>query len=196
MSSTSTLSRRSFLQWSTGITATAALAACAPVAGGKPAGNAPAAQTKTKVLVWDQFGQESAGVDQMVKAFNDANPDIEVTREAQQNIRDILKTALTAGTGPDIMYYDTGPGFAGVLARAGLLLPLDDAYAEYNWKDRILPIARERATFDGKVYGIGNELEFVGVFYNKRIFDAQGIKEPATHNDFLVLCDNLKKARI
>ena len=93
-------------------------------------------------------------------------------------MRDILKTSLDAGAGPDVMYYDTGPGFAGVLARAGLLLPLDDAYEQYAWNERILPIARERASFDGVTFGIGNELEIVGTFYNERIFDEQGLEAP------------------
>jgi raffinose/stachyose/melibiose transport system substrate-binding protein len=137
------------------LSAGALLVACAPAQTSAPASDAQAgagegaaagSAERTQVLVWDQFGAQSAGVDEMVAMFNEAHPDIEVTREAQQNMRDILKTALDAGTGPDVMYYDTGPGFAGVLARAGLLLPLDDAYAEYGWNDRILPIAKDRAT--------------------------------------------------
>jgi raffinose/stachyose/melibiose transport system substrate-binding protein len=109
-------------------------------------------------------------------------------------MRDILKTALTAGTGPDVMYYDTGPGFAGVLARAGLLLPLDDAYVQYGWDKRIFKWAKDRTAFDGKTYGIGHELEFVGTFYNKKVFEEKGWSEPKTHDDYMGLCDNMKKA--
>ncbi len=188
------LTRRNFLQVAAGLSVGVGLAACTPAAPGtQPAGEggAPAAE-KVQLLVWDQFGEDSAGVDELVAMFNEANPDIQVTREAQQNMRDILKTSLDAGAGPDIMYYDTGPGFAGVLARAGLLLSLEDAYAEYNWDARILPIAKDRATFDGTPYGIGNELEIIGTFYNQRIFEEQGLAVPATHDEFLTLCATLK----
>ena len=34
-----------------------------------------------------------------------------------------MNTAISSGTGPDIIFYDAGPGYAGVLADAGLLLP-------------------------------------------------------------------------
>jgi raffinose/stachyose/melibiose transport system substrate-binding protein len=128
--------------------------------------------------------------------FKEANPEIEIKREVQTTavMRDILKTSLDGGVGPDVMYYDTGPGFAGVLARAGLLLPLDEAYDQFGWTERIFPIARERTTFDGKIYGIGHELEFIGVFYNQRIFEELGLSEPESHDEFIELCETLKGA--
>jgi raffinose/stachyose/melibiose transport system substrate-binding protein len=170
----------------TGGEATAAPAAAA---------EAPAATTgKKQLLLWDGYQEESSVFDDLVAKFNQANPDIEVKRESQPQMRDILRTALDAGQGPDIMNYDTGPGFAGVLARAGLLLPIDDGYAQYGWNDRVLPIAKQRATFDGKAYGIGTELEVVGMFYNKRIFQEQGLSEPKTHDEVLQAAEALKKA--
>jgi len=196
MSHSHLVSRRQFLLATAGISAGTLLAACtavAPVAQSGAGSAAPAAE-KAKVLVWDQFGEDAAAVDAMVAKFNEANPNIEVVREAQAAIRDVIRTALDAGAGPDIVYYDTGPGFAGVLARAGLLAPLDQAYSDHGWDKRILKIARERCTFDGVTYGIGNELEFVGVFYNKRIFDEKGLTEPKTHDEFVSLADKLKTA--
>jgi raffinose/stachyose/melibiose transport system substrate-binding protein len=211
------MNRRDFLRLSAGLATGTLIAACAPATPAPPAAEqatatpAPAQPTATPVpaqpaatsapaaakkqlLFWDQFGAEATAVDEMVANFNKAHPDIEVKRESQPNMRDILKTALDAGTGPDVLYYDTGPGFAGVLARAGLLLPLDDAYAQYGWNQRIFKWAKERTVFDGKTYGIGHELEFVGTFYNQRIFKEQGLSEPKTHEEFLGMCDKLKKA--
>lgn len=191
-----TLSRRAFLRASAGLTAGALVVACAPPAAApqsQASGDtaAPAAE-KISLLVWDQFGEDAAAADDMAKAFMEANPGIEIVREAQENMRDIIRTAIDADAGPDVLYYDTGPGFAGVLARAGLLLELDDAYAQNAWDQRIQPIAKERTTFDGKTYGIGNAIEAIGVFYNKRIFDENGLSEPKTHDDFLALCETLK----
>ena len=31
-------------------------------------------------------------------------------------MRPTIQAALNSGSGPDVFYYDTGPGFAGVLA--------------------------------------------------------------------------------
>ena len=66
------------------------------------------------------------------------NPNITITREAIQTdqMRDTVNTAISSGTGPDLIFYDAGPGYAGVLAEAGLLLPLDDYAAQYGWDER------------------------------------------------------------
>lgn len=179
---------------STAPTAAATAAAGSTTPTSAPAANAPTGGDKTRLLYWDGFGEESTGIDKIVAMFNQANPKIEIVREAQPQMRDILRTALDAGQGPDIFYYDTGPGFAGVLARAGLLKPLDDAYRTYDWDKRIFDFAKQRASFGGKAYGIGNELEFITTFYNKRIFQEKGLTEPKTHEEFDQVADQLKGA--
>lgn len=168
----------------------------APVVQAPAGGEQPASGEKAKVLFWDQFPDVSDQMDAVVADFNAANPEIEVVRESYETeaMRDIIKTALSSGTGPDIFYYDLGPGFAGVLAKAGLLTPLDDAYVEYGWDQRIYPWTRERAQFDGKSYGVANELEFIGVFYNKRIFEENGWAIPQTWDELMGLCSAAKDA--
>jgi raffinose/stachyose/melibiose transport system substrate-binding protein len=197
-------SRREFLRTASLTTAGILLAACVPavqqVEQGAPAASqeeSPAgtpAVEKVELLVWDGFQAQSPAVDQLVANFNEANPDVAIKREVQPNMRDILKTALEGGVGPDVMYYDTGPGFAGVLARADLVLSLDEAYDQFGWTERIFPLAKERTSFDGKTFGIGHELEFIGVFYNQRIFEEQGLSEPKTHDEFITLAEKLKEA--
>lgn len=191
-------SRRNFLKVTAGMAAGSLLAACvAPTPGTQQSSGESAPEAaKTQVLLWDQFTAEATAMDELVALFNEQNPEVEIVREAQATgaMRDVLRTSLDAGAGPDIMYYDTGPGFAGVLARAGLLAPLDQAYADFGWDERLLGIARERTTFDGVTYGIGNELEFVGMYYNQRIFDENGLSVPTTHDELMELSETLKSA--
>jgi raffinose/stachyose/melibiose transport system substrate-binding protein len=175
------------------------LANCTVPVAQAPAGEgAETGAEKVKILFWDQFPDVSDQMDAVVADFNAAYPNIEVVRESYETeaMRDVIKTALSSGTGPDIFYYDLGPGFAGVLAKAGLLMPLDDAYLEYGWDQRIYPWTRDRSKFDGKTYGVANELEFIGVFYNKRIFEENGWAIPQTWDDLLVLCDAAKEAGV
>ncbi len=173
-----------------------ALGACAAPAapGAAPAGGeaaAPAAGEVAEILFWDQLPDVSEQMDAIVADFNAAHPNIKVTRESYQAeaLQDVIKPALTSGTGPDIFYYNFGPGFAGVLANAGLLLPLDDAYAEKGWDQRVYGWTRDRGTFDGKSYGVANELEFIGIFYNKGMFEANGWAVPQSWDELLDLCD-------
>jgi raffinose/stachyose/melibiose transport system substrate-binding protein len=178
----------------------AAPAAQAPATAGDgaAAGDAGAAETAAAgegavtLRVMDSFTDEgmSAGMDKLNEMFMAQNPDIKIQREAvtTEDMRTIVQTTLAANEAPDVIYYDTGPGFAGVLAKAGLIRPIDDLYTQYNWDERIFPWTKARTTFDGKVYGIGNELEFYGGYYNKNLFDQLGLSVPQTYEELLALC--------
>jgi raffinose/stachyose/melibiose transport system substrate-binding protein len=154
-----------------------------------------AQQVTLRVL--DTFTETSDGMDALIAAFEEANPDIDVQRDVQavDDMRPTIQTALNSGTGPDVFYYDTGPGFGGVLAEAGLLRPLDDLYAS-GALDHIYPWTRERVTFGGQTYGIGHAVEFLAVYYNADLFAENGIAEPTTYDEFLAACETLKAAGV
>ncbi len=166
--------------------------ACAVVL---PASGALAEQITLRV--WDTFADQSAGMDAFIAAFEAANPNIKIARDVQSadNMRAVIQTALNSGTGPDILYYDTGPGYAGVLASNKLLLPLDDFYGS-GALDAVYPWTRERVTFDGVTYGIGNEVEFVGVYYNRDLFKEHGLEVPTTYDQYLEVAKALKDAGV
>lgn len=157
----------------------------------------PAWAQDVTLRVWDSFTENSEGMDAMIAAFEAANPGIDVERDVQstEDMRAIIQTALNSGTGPDVFQYDTGPGFAGVLARAGLLRPLDDLYAS-GALDGVLPWTKERVTFDGKIWGIGNQLEFIAVYYNKELFEQAGLAVPTTFEEFQAACTALREAGV
>jgi raffinose/stachyose/melibiose transport system substrate-binding protein len=105
--------------------------------------------------------------------------------------RTLIQTQLRSGNGPDVFAYDTGPGFAGVLANAGLLYNLTDHaksadWTVYNW-------ARGSVTFNDKYYGIPDQIEEVGLFYNKDLFKQLGLKAPSTMADLEADAAALKK---
>jgi raffinose/stachyose/melibiose transport system substrate-binding protein len=106
------------------------------------------------------------------------------------SIRTLLQTQLRSGSGPDVFGYDTGPGFAGVLAKAGLLYDMTSHYEKkdypvYDW-------AKKTVTFDGKVSGIPDQIEEVGLFYNKDIFKENGIEVPNNLGDLESIAKTLK----
>ncbi len=156
------------------------------------------AQDPVQILFWDQvYGNEAqeAAMAQIIANFEEANPGIEIVLETLNTdvMRDIAKPSIEAGEGPDIIYYDAGPGYAGILANAGLLLPLDEAYAANNWDERLIPISRAWTTFGGQVYGVGHELEAQGLYWNKRIFAEEELDLPATFAELLELCGTLRE---
>lgn len=155
------------------------------------------AQEQVELRVWDQFtvAEESAVADALYAAFMEANPNVTITREAIQNeqLRDILNTAISSGTGPDVFFYDAGPGYAGVLADAGYLLPLDDYAAQYGWNEEVSAPAVEATTIDGVFYGMPLQTDLIGMYYNKTLLDQEGLAVPTTLEELVAFCGAAKE---
>lgn len=150
------------------------------------------AQEPVELRVWDQFivPEESAVADALYAAFMEANPNVTITREAIENdqLRDVLNTAISSGTGPDIFFYDSGPGYAGVLAEAGFLQSLDDYAAQFGWNERVSTPALEATTIDGVLYGMPLQTDLIGMYYNKTLLDQEGLTVPTTLDELVAFC--------
>jgi raffinose/stachyose/melibiose transport system substrate-binding protein len=77
-----------------------------------------------------------------------------------------------------------------VLADAGLLRPLEDAYKSHGWD--IYEWAKQRVTYNGTLYGVPDRLEEIVVFYNRGLFERLGVQEPKTVDDLRGIADELK----
>src|SRR5918993_4247225 len=110
---------------------------------------------------------EGAVTELHVDRFEEQHPNIDLQREALQpdEVRKEIQSRLRSKEPPDVFAYDTGPGFGGVLAEAGLLRPLENAYTKHGWD--IYDWAKQQATYDGTVYGVPDQVEEIIVFYNK-----------------------------
>jgi ABC-type glycerol-3-phosphate transport system substrate-binding protein len=127
-----------------------------------------------------------------IEQFMAENPDITVERESitPEDQRTVIQTRLRSPNPPDLFGYDTGPGFAGVLAEAGLLYDLGDAYKEYNWP--VYDWAKQRVTYDGVLSGVPGSVEEIGVYYNATMFEEMGFEEPQTLEELHEIADALK----
>jgi raffinose/stachyose/melibiose transport system substrate-binding protein len=180
------------------VTATIALTACT----GGAAVNEPAAgaadgtQTITYLIGQPDNPADLAKIKQSIATFEAKEQNVKVKLSTLPNdqIRTVLQTQLRSGKGPDIFGYDTGPGFAGVLASAGLLYDLTSAYEQNGWK--IYDWAKQRVTFDGKVLGVPDQVEELGIYYNKDLFAKQGIAEPKSLPELEAAADKLKAAGV
>lgn len=199
---TNRISRRQMLQWTGMGSAGVVLAACMPAAPqaaeGGAEGAAPAEESLT-FLIWDQWagGGADEGMQSMLDGFAEQHPDVTFEREVfsgNEQLRDIVKTALGAGTGPDLMYYDLG-GFAlNVLVEAGQLLALDEPYAEYGWENEVFEFAQDWVTVEGKKYAFPHEFEFEPVYYNPAIYEELGLSVPTTHAEYVANCEACRDA--
>jgi raffinose/stachyose/melibiose transport system substrate-binding protein len=136
--------------------------------------------------------EDLANIKADLKTFEAGSNGITVKLDVvpSENVRTILQTQLRSGNGPDVFGYDTGPGFAGALAKAGLVHDLTGAYAKYKWP--VYDFAKQRVTFGGKLVGIPSQMEEVGVFYNKDVFARLGLSEPKNLADLTASATKIK----
>jgi ABC-type glycerol-3-phosphate transport system substrate-binding protein len=131
---------------------------------------------------------ERAITELQVDRFEEQHPNIELQRETLQPdaVRRQIQSRLRSKEPPDVFAYDTGPGFGGVLAEAGLLRPLENAYTKHGWD--IYDWAKQQATYDGTVYGVPDQVEEIIVFYNKDLVP----EVPHTVEELRLISDELK----
>ncbi len=145
---------------------------------------------------WDLRTEETNGtmIDSIIAAFEEANPNISITRSAfkVEDLRNTIKPAINSGEGPDIFSYDSGAGYLGVLANSELAYDMTDYAIENGWYDHFYDWALAKSTYNDRLYGVTNELELLGVFYNKEIFSQAGVQPPETYQEFLDVCETLK----
>jgi raffinose/stachyose/melibiose transport system substrate-binding protein len=164
-----------------------------------PANTEPAAAEDVTIryLIEEmENADDIAKVKESMATFEAANPGIKVQVDVQQmdQTRTVIQTQLRSGEGPDVFVYDTGPGFAGVLAEAGLLYDLSDVYTSNGWD--IYPWAKERATYNGKTYCVPDQVEEVGLFVNVDLLTKNGLSLPANLAEFEAGLKVLKDAGV
>lgn len=115
-----------------------------------------------------------------LKYLDEKLPNIEIEFEfvSQDNFDNVLNSQLQAGEGPDII--ELG-GQTRLLANANYLLDLSDQEFVSKYTDSGL----QPYTVDGKVYATPLQSWYEGIFYNKTIFEENGIEVPKTWDEFL-----------
>jgi multiple sugar transport system substrate-binding protein len=126
----------------------------------------------------------------LVDQFMKENPTIKVTvnTTAHEQFKTQLVNYLTAKDAPDVLTW-----FAGFrmqqYAMKGLLAPLDSV-----WKDSEFPQAFKTASsYNGKVYFMPQSWYWWSVYYNKDVFAKYKLTPPKTWDEFLKVCEVLKK---
>src|SRR5262245_23285300 len=185
------LSRRDFLKLGAAASGATALALCAPIAGTGTV--APAAAQAAKKLIFSSYtwsGYDVA-INKVIDAWIATQPagSVEVERQFADGATywDKLQTQIAGGTPPDLGISDYGRLIS--YAKNGTLLDITDrlkasdlpmdkfmpnALAQYRWA---------KGDFDsgnpnGAYYGIPSDAQAQIMVYNKKMFDAAGVKYP------------------
>jgi|RhiMetdeSRZDD1v2_1073273.scaffolds.fasta_scaffold134281_2 multiple sugar transport system substrate-binding protein len=175
------------MKWRGLSVAVLALSLLAAACGGGDDDSAPqsgATGEKVNLKFW-VFEEGGVGtfLETVVKKFEQANPniDLKVTAYPEDQYGVKVDTSLAAGKPPDLTLV-----FGPDQMRQGLLLPLDDMVKKENidlstFSQAIVKGPSDfSCAWDGKLYCLGSYQGAVMMFYNKDLFAAAGIAQPAS----------------
>ncbi len=123
------------------------------------------------------------------------NITLEVTKLPDDQYYTSLKTKLASGECPDLILVQ--PKYAGAnsvigLAKAGYLEPLTGLKV----MEKFSTAGLESFTYNNEVYAIPGGVTMLGTYYNKDMFEANGLSVPTNWDEFLNVCETLKSAGI
>ena len=156
---------------------------------------AGARQAETTLTFWDTqtAGVQLEVVEQLATEFEEAHPGVTVEHQGLplEELQETLPRAMQSGEGPDVTQVNNGENLMGPMVRAKYLVPLTDYDAQYGWTTDLSPglVARNRYTDDGvtfgegTLWGVSNTAEIVGFYYNKQIFEDNGVAVPTTFEE-------------
>lgn len=169
--------------------ATMAMAACMLPA------TAAMADEPLKIEFFQQKGEEGPqkGYKEIIDKFNKENSDIEIEMNTVPDAGTVLTSRISSGDIPVIFSdYPTQTQFKQKVAN-GYVQDLSDQDFLKNVNESALEMTKQE---DGGYYALPYSRNYIGVYYNKKTFEDNGLEIPTTWEEFTAVCDKLKEAGI
>ncbi len=107
----------------------------------------------------------------------------------------VINSSLQSSDAPDLLTWWSGYRLEG-LYESGALLDMTDVWDAAIAAGDVPESLAAGFTFDDTQVGIPQNAAYWVTFYNKKVFDEQGISVPTTWDEFLGACDTLKGAGV
>lgn len=148
-----------------------------------------------ELMLWhmEQPPHRVARVQELIDAFNAANPGIVVKQEPQNwgEIYAKAPAALAAGAGPDLLF--AIPDFTPILKDIGALTSVEDFVSELDAKHDFVDAAVEAYSYDGGVWAVPLWNMAMNFWYRKSVFEEAGIAVPTTWEEWKTAAEALSK---
>jgi len=182
------------------------LSACgAPTPAAQPTAaptSPPVAEKKLEIFSWWTTGGEAAGLLKLFDIYKQQNPGVEVINAtvaggAGFQAKAVLKTRMLGGDPPDSFQVHMGHELIDTWVTTGYMEPLDDIYASEGFDKAFPKGVLDIVSANGHFWSVPVNIHRANVlWYNKKVFDANGLKPPASFDDFFKVADALKAAGI
>jgi ABC-type glycerol-3-phosphate transport system substrate-binding protein len=161
------------------------MAGCAVPAAAPGGSGAASSSQQVKVVYWAHNFEPRVRLDEKyIAEFMEANPDIIVEYEVIPSDFDAkLRTALAAGTGPDL--FAQWNGDIGTFYAEEAISPVIPEALGFGSQQELMDLylspenILQGATFEGILYGIPNEVSIYACYVNRALFEEAGLDPDA-----------------
>jgi multiple sugar transport system substrate-binding protein len=151
------------------------------------------AQDPIEIRIWhmEQPPHRVARVQELIDAFNSANPDIKVIQEPQSwgEVYAKAPAAISAGNAPDILF--AIPDFTTVIKKLGVLESVEDITDELDAKHKFLTATIAPYSYDGGVWAVPLYNMALSLWYRKSDLEQANISVPTTWTEWKAAAEKL-----
>lgn len=139
-------------------------------------------------LTWRS--QEGRHPENLIAAFEKKYPNIKVNYQVIKNKDEYAQAQqVRLLSGADMDLCDIDPTTAAEYIEAGYLLDLTGA----EYLDNYLEGSLDGISADGKTYGVAGAINLIGVYYNKNLFEENGIAVPTNYKEYMDAMEAFKQ---
>jgi multiple sugar transport system substrate-binding protein len=162
-------------RWITALAGLVAVVLAASACGG--GGSSDDEKVSLSYAVWNK--DQVPAMQKIITAFEKTHPkiDVKVQLTPFDQYWTKLQTAAAGGSAPDVFWLN-GPNFQ-LYASNHMLLPLSSKLKAAGLSTPVYPKQIVKLyTYQGQLYAVPKDFDTIGLWYNKALFDAAGLKYP------------------
>jgi glucose/mannose transport system substrate-binding protein len=157
-----------------------------------------AEEPKVEIFSWWTGAGEAEGLAAMYKVFAAKHPEIEIINAtvaggAGSNAKAVLATRMQAGDPPDSFQVHAGHELIDSWVKAEKMEPLTQFFKDNGWMDKYPQGLIDILSYNGDIWSVPVNIHRSNVlWYNKAIFEANGLTPPTTLEEFFTVADALQ----
>ncbi len=157
---------------------------------------------KVEIFSWWTGAGEEAGLNALIEVFKEKHPDIEIENAAVAggagtNAKAVLASRMQGDDPPSTFQVHGGAELNESWVAADKMEPINDFYEEQGWMDKFPQDLIDLVSKDGDIYSVPVNIHRGNViFYNKKVFEENGLEAPTTYEEFFAVADSLEAAGI
>jgi glucose/mannose transport system substrate-binding protein len=155
-----------------------------------------------EIFSWWTAGGEADGLNAMYGIYSGKYPDVEIINAtvaggAGSNAKAVLATRMQAGDPPDSFQVHAGHELIDSWVVADKMEPVTFIFEENGWLDSYPPGVIDILSYDGEIWSVPVNIHRSNVlWYNKAVFEENGLTPPATFDEFFAAADTLQAAGV